>query len=203
LKIFKNIQISTTLKKEMARFAISFFFAWLFSALISDFPYFKKLIIQDFGLDALLTNLTVNLTESILNLFGFSTFTNGNFLQIAGTPGIIFEYGCLGFRELAFFVVFIALQFGKFKHKAWYIPSGIILLILLNTIRAVIIALGQYQNPANTDLIHDIISPVIMYPAILFLWIFWISNYGKPPVDDTFLMRLFKRILSFKHQVSP
>jgi len=178
----------------MASFAVSFFFAWLVSALISDFPYFKKLIIQDFGLDSLLTSLSVNLTQTILNLLGFFTYSNNNFLQIEGTPGIIFEYGCLGFRELAFFVVFIALQFGKFKHKAWYIPSGIVLLILLNSIRAVIIALGQYQNPANTDLIHDIISPVLMYPAILFLWIFWISKFGKPPVTDTFYMRLFKRI---------
>ncbi len=186
----------------MARFAVSFFFAWVVSALISDFPYFKKLFIQDFGLDALLTNLSVNLTQTILNILGFFTYSSSNFLQIAGTPGIIFEYGCLGFRELAFFVVFIAMQFGKFKHKALYIPSGIILLILLNIMRAVIIALGQYQNPAHTVLIHDIVSPVIMYPAILFLWIFWITKFGKPPVEDTFFMRLFKRILSFKNQVS-
>jgi exosortase/archaeosortase family protein len=176
---FIKYKLSTPLKKEIARYAISFFFAWLVSALISDFPFFKKLFIQNLGLDNALTNLSVFLTETILNLLGFTTYSIGNFLQISGTPGVIFAFGCLGFREMAFFVVFVLLQFGSWKNKLWYIPSGIILLIFVNILRAVIIALGQYRNPFQTDIIHDIISPILMYPTLLFLWLFWLTTYGK------------------------
>lgn len=174
----KSIKISNKLKKEIVRYAVSFFFAWLISALFSDFSYFRSLI-QSVELDASLTKLLVFLTESLLNIIGFETYSIGSFLKIKGTFGLRFAYGCLGFRELLFFIVFIILQFGKITNKLWYIPSGIILLILLNAIRAAAIAVGQYNSPENTQLIHDIISPVIMYPTIFFLWIFWIKTYGN------------------------
>ena len=172
------IKISKEVKKEIVRYAISFFFAWLVSALISDFPIFRD-VIKSIKLDVIMTNLLVFVTEGLLNLFNLTTYSEGGFLKINGTPGIIFVYGCLGFREVAFFIVFVIFQFGAVKHKIWYIPSGIVLLILLNAIRAAIIAFGQYLNANNTQLIHDIVSPVIMYPAILFLWLFWIRVYGK------------------------
>nr|MDA3892678.1 archaeosortase/exosortase family protein [Salinivirgaceae bacterium] len=178
-KFLKKINISNNLKKEIARYVISFFFAWLVSALISDFPYFKKLLIQSINLDTAFTKLMTGLSKNILNTFGFETFTEGNFIQIIGTPGVIFRYGCLGFRELAFFVVFVALQYGSLKHKAWYIPCGIVLLIVLNTIRALIIIIGQYRDPSQFQIIHDVVSPILMYPAILFLWLFWLNTYGK------------------------
>ena len=174
-----KFKLSNSLKKEIARYAISFFFAWLVSALISDFPFFKKLLIQNLGLDIALTKVSVFFTETALNLLGFATFSSGSFLQILGTPGVKFAFGCLGFREMAFFVVFVLLQFGSWKNKLWYIPTGIVLLIFVNILRAVIIALGQYRNPTQTDMIHDLISPIMMYPTLLFLWLFWLTTYGK------------------------
>lgn len=166
-------------KKEIARYALSFFLAWLVAVLISDFPYFRNIIIS-LKLDVGLTHVLIALTENSFNLLGFETFSQANYLKILDTPGLIFAYGCLGFREMAFFSVFVLFQSGSAKHKLWYIPSGLVLLIVLNVVRAVIIGLGQYNNPANTDLIHDIISPILMYPAILFLWLFWLSTFGKP-----------------------
>lgn len=160
------------------RYAISFFLAWLVSALVSDFPFFRNLI-KSIKLDSELTNLMIFTTEGLLNIFGFATSSNGNFLTIIGAPGVTFAYGCLGFRELSFFIVFIIFQSGEFKHKAWYIPSGIVLLILLNVIRVVIIVWQQYLNPDSFQFVHDTVSPIIMYPAIFFLWIFWVNIFGK------------------------
>ena len=176
--IHKN-RISVSKKKEITQYVISFFFAWLVSALISDFPFFKKLFIQSINLDESLTSFMVFVTESLLNIIGFQTFSEGNFIKIIGTPGVTFSYGCLGFREFAFFLFFIIFQSGKIKNKIWYIPLGVILLITLNVIRVLIIILGQYRNPDQFQLIHDIVSPVIMYPAILFLWLFWLNISRK------------------------
>ncbi len=179
LPTVRRIKISNKLKKEILRYTISFFFAWLVSALISDFPYFKNLIIKSIGLDKDLNNLTIFLIESILNIFGFPTFSQGNFIKIVGANGLTVAYGCLGFRELAFFVIFILLQTGSCKNKLWYIPSGVILLILMNVIRIVIIAIVQYNSPENTDKTHEFISPALMYPTILFLWLFWLTKFGN------------------------
>ncbi len=183
---FKKItktKLTTSKKKEIARYAVSFFFAWLISALISDFPFFKKVFIQSIHLDEGFNSFMVFITEFLLNLLGLQTYTEGNFLKIIGTPGVSFSYGCLGFRELAFFIVFVVFQFGQAKHKLWYIPVGVTLLIVLNIIRIFIIILGQYRNPEQFKIIHDIVSPVIMYPTILFLWLYWLKTYGKQTHD--------------------
>ena len=174
----KSINISKKLKKEIARYAISFFFAWLVSALIGDFPFFRD-IIKSFKLDTALIKLMIVSTDSIFHILGFATYSHGIYLSIDGVHKVGLAYGCLGFRELSFFIVFVIFQFGKLRHKAWYIPLGVVLLIFLNIIRIVIIVWGQYLNPNNFQVIHDIVSPLIMAPAILFLWLFWVIVYGK------------------------
>lgn len=118
-------------------------------------------------------------SKFILSLVNIDSEIIGTHLKTHGSAGVIYEYGCLGFRELAFFVVFIALQNGHFKNKIWYIPSGIIILTILNLIRIVIIIIGQHKDQDLFHPLHDIVSPIIMYPAILFLWLFWLSKYGK------------------------
>ncbi len=175
INIFK---ISDKLKKEIILYIISFFFAWAVSALFSDFPFFRN-IIKTLGINSLLTIIEVNTTKFILIIFNFDVFTQSNFLKISGTQGIIFAYGCLGIREYLFFIVFIIFQTGKFINKLWYIPLGTLLLMFINIIRAAFIAYGQYKNPTHTQLIHDVVSPLLMYPSIFVLWIVWLSKYSK------------------------
>jgi len=175
----KKINISDKLKKEITRYAISFFFAYLFATLISDFPFFKSILIQSINLDTILTKISISSTAKILKLFNLQIFIDGNFLQIKNTPGVIFAYGCLGFRELSLFVFFIIFQTGSWKNKLWYIPTGISLLITLNILRATIITLGQYKYPLHFNKIHNLVSPIIMYPAIIFLWLFWLNTYSE------------------------
>jgi exosortase/archaeosortase family protein len=175
---FNILKISKNLKKEIILYIVSFFFAWAISALFSDFPFFRD-IIKSLGVDSLLTIIEVGLTKFILLLFNFDVFTQDNFLKILGTQGVIFTYGCLGMREYLFFIVFIVFQKGKVINKLWYIPAGTLFLILFNAIRAAFIAYGQYKNPTYTQLIHDVVSPLLMYPAIFILWIIWLNVYSK------------------------
>lgn len=190
--IFSHIR----LVREIIRYVFSFFFAWLFSALVSDFPFFKHLLIQSIGLDAKLLSLQIYITEKLLNSLGYITFSNNDFLQIIDTKGIIFGYGCLGIRQLSLFLIFIILQYGKWKNKIWYIPIGIILIISLNTIRAAIIAISQVYYPDKSIFVHDLASPILMYPTILFLWIFWVVKFGKPTEKSILIVPLIKKTSS-------
>lgn len=191
----KKIKISDTLKEEIVRYAISFFFSWLIAALISDFPFFRNIIIA-IGLDHWMTNLILFISEHSLNAFGLFTHSQGNIMRITGTPGIRLDYGCLGFRQLAFFIVFVLLQFGRFKHKIWYLLSGIIFLICLNIFRITFVAYSQYIDPNVAQEVHDLASPILMYPSILFLWIFWVVKFGKPTAESFLILPLIKKISS-------
>ncbi len=176
IHIYKSISLK--LKRSFLRFFLSFFLAWIITVILNDLPYFSNLI-QQTNIDILLRNLLVLITETILNTFGFTTFSQGKFLQIIGSSGIRFEYSCLGIRHIVLFTIFIICYFGKAKHKLWFVPAGIILLILINAIRAVIISIGQYINENATGIVHDISTPILMYSTILALWIFWINMHTK------------------------
>lgn len=178
LRFIKHIKPSKEYIKEIVRYAISFFFAWLVSALISDFPYFRGLIVQ-LKIANFFTLITTHGTNLILKLFNYQTEITFNTLAIKGTAGVIILYGCLGIRQFAFVVVFVLLQSGRYANKLWYIPLSIFVLYVLNCIRIAIIAFWQTINPNEVQKVHDITSPFIMYPAILFLWIFWLNKYGK------------------------
>lgn len=177
-RILNNLNISTKLKKEITRYVISFFFAWLISALISDFPFYKNAIIQ-IKIADFLTFATIHSSQFLLELFQLKTQLIGNHLKIEGTPGVLLVYGCLGLRHFAFLIVFVLLQTGKLINKLWYIPLGVLILFLLNSFRIALIAYWQTHNMYESQLIHDVASPFILYPAILFLWIFWLDKFGK------------------------
>jgi len=173
-----KIKISEKIKREIVRYAVSFFFAWLISSLISDFPFFIKKI-KTLNIDTLLTEYYIYILDSFFSLFNINTYSNSNFFMIINTKGIQLTYGCLGLREFAIFIIFIFLQYGKLKIKIIYITVGTIILLLLNNIRLIILSYIQYISDKDIQQIHDIISPIIMYPTILFLWFLWLNKYSK------------------------
>lgn len=173
--------VSTKTKNEFKRFVLSFVLAWICSIILNDIPIILNTI-KTSGIHAFMQTLQVNLTAHTLQTLGFKTYSHANFLNILGTPGVRFEYGCLGFRHFSIFVFFILFHYGNILHKIWYSLLGIFILILTNILRASIICIGQYQNANNTELIHNIATPVFMYPTILFLWLIWISSFGRPKI---------------------
>ncbi len=154
--------------------------------IINDFPFFSNLLKQT-NVDLHLQNILVLLTKNILNLIGFTTFSQGKFLQIIGSSGIRFEYSCLGIRHIILFTTFILCYFGKIKNKLFFIPFGILILIIINAFRAVIISIGQYIDESATGIVHDISTPILMYTTILILWIYWINMHLKAKVTNQFL----------------
>jgi exosortase/archaeosortase family protein len=175
---YKNIKLSNKIKKEIVYYAISFFFAWLISAFISDFPFFIKKI-KLLNIDSFFTNIYLSVLDFTFSKFGFITHINNNLFNINNTNGIILTYGCLGLREFVFFSIFIFFQHGKFITKVLYTTGGVVILFLLNNIRLIIITYSQYIYPNNVKEVHDIVSPLIMYPIILFFWLYWLNKYSN------------------------
>ncbi|PKP11571.1 MAG: hypothetical protein CVU09_01705 [Bacteroidetes bacterium HGW-Bacteroidetes-4] len=196
MPLFKSInrlKLSDSLIKEILQYLFSFSIAWVIASLFSDFPFFSQPI-ENSGFTEYYRDFLMGLTNQQLHGLGHQTFWYGNTLGIEGTAGLIFAYGCLGYRILLFFVVFIVFQFGSFFHKIWYLLLGIFLITWINSLRVVIIALGQFHNPDYTVLIHDTVSPVLMYPLLLALWLIWLKIFGKVPETETMLYKIVKFI---------
>lgn len=177
--IVNKLNLSIILFKEIKRFIIAFFCAWFCTILINDF-LFVHINIESTGFIKLLTKLIVSSTESIINFIGFETYSNFKHLRILQTPGVRFELDCLGLRPLTIFFIFILAYYGNFWKKFPYIILGFFFLNLANVIRSVIIVISQIKHADNFQVIHDVTSPIFMYPTILFLWLIWISSFGKP-----------------------
>lgn len=193
LKSINRLQLSDSLIKEILQYLFSFTVAWAIASLFSDFPFFAKPI-ENSGFTEYYRDFLMGLTNQQLHWMGHQTYWYDTTLGIDGTAGLIFAYGCLGYRILLFFAVFIVLQFGSFIHKIWYLILGIFLITWVNSLRVVIIAVGQFHNPEYTVLVHDTVSPALMYPLLLALWLVWLRTFGKVPKTDTLLYKMAKFI---------
>lgn len=175
IKVFNIAQsLPLKLKRSFLRFFLSFSISIIFTILLFDFTSIKE-VIEKFQIDQFLQYLLVSLTEHLLNLFRFNTYSEGKFLQILGQPGVIFEYGCLGIRHFVIFSVFIACYYGHVFYKIIYIITGNLILIIANVLRATLINIIQYFNNDLTQLAHDLATPIFMYTSILILWFIWVN----------------------------
>lgn len=188
-----RLKLSDSLIKEILQYLFSFTVAWVIASLFSDFPFFAEPI-ENSSFTLYYRDFLMGLTNQQLHWLGHQTFWFDTTMGIEGTAGLIFAYGCLGYRIILFFVVFIVLQFGSFFHKIWYLLLGIFLITWINSLRVVIIAIGQFQKPDYTVLVHDTVSPILMYPLLLALWIVWLKTFGKVPETDTLLYKIVKFI---------
>ena len=74
--------------------------------------------------------------------------------------------------------LFLMLIFpGPWKHKAWYIPLGLIIVEFTNVARVVGIALFLVHFPNDFELAHDVIFKIMFYLVIFLMWMIWVERF--------------------------
>ena len=179
--IFKK---NRTLFIQIFRFIIAFAIGLILSVLFSEIDPFKSFIKNSF-ISNYLTKTLVTTTNFFLYLFGFETNIQNNFVQIPNTSGVIFVFSCIGIRHMIFFAGFIFSYYGKIINKIWYILTGFIILIILNSFRASIICITQFYYPNYFDIVHYYFTRIVMYFGIFILWMIWIRFFGTKKVEST------------------
>ena len=162
---------------QVFRFIIAFLIGLILSVLFSEIEPFKSYI-KSTSIPHYITKSLINSTNFILNLFGFDTYVQNNFIQIKGTIGVKFVYSCIGIRHMTFFAGFILSYYGKLLNKVWYILVGFIILNCLNSFRASVICLTQFYYPEYTEFIHYYFTRIVMYVGIFLLWMIWIRFFA-------------------------
>ena len=146
--------------------------------------YYLMLIVfysEDFIVNGqLLAYALLSAGRYFINLLGYDTLLIGRTLR-SEQAALYMDDSCVGINLIFLFAVFILLMPGSLKHKIWFIPAGIIFIIIYNITRIVLIFLslvhneGEYLLPVE---IHDIYT----YPVLLFtffMWVIWINKFAK------------------------
>ena len=132
-----------------------------------------------------MTHLVSKQSEALLNTFGYDVevlphpnepsmklILNGKYLAR------IIE-GCNAVSVIILFVSFIIAFSGKLKTTFFYLLSGSVLIYIVNLIRIVILSLGLYHYPEQSEFLHTVVFPGIIYGMVFLLWIFWVNRFSK------------------------
>lgn len=148
--------------------------------------YFLWVLLYDFvleppqTLDAYLNFRVAHEAALILKLFGYQAGTtpgiHQTIVQINTTDMVGVGNPCNGLELFVLFAGFVISFPGKYIQKLWFIPSGIILIHLINSIRAALLALIQYTHPEFLDFNHHYTFTVVVYLFIFYLWIYWANK---------------------------
>ena len=127
----------------------------------------------------------VFLAEGMLRAIGFDLVDFSqidgqwrNHMAIVNTPGVTIGAPCDGIVLFALFVVFVVAFPGPWKHRAWFIPSGLFIIHLLNAMRVAALTIIVYWNEKWLSFNHDYTFTIVVYSVVMVLWWWWINGFS-------------------------
>lgn len=115
------------------------------------------------------------IVEDVLN---YNISTEGNTIFI--DKGYVAVLGsCSGLKQFYQWTVLMLLFPGPWKHKLWFIPSGIIVINIVNILRIVILSLIVVYWPQQWDFIHEWVLRPFFYVVIFAMWVIWVEKVRK------------------------
>lgn len=126
----------------------------------------------------------IQAAESTLQLIGFKTFTvmqdrDVQVVGIDGSNGVWVGSNCNAISLFNLFISFIIAYPGKWKHKFWFIPSGILIIHTLNILRVVALAIISFKAPQSLQFNHTYTFTFLVYSFILYFWMIWANRISK------------------------
>jgi exosortase family protein XrtF len=125
-------------------------------------------------------DLTLSLSQNILELLGYVVFTDGlRLIGIEGTSGLWIGDSCNAITLCALFSGFIIAYPGNTKRKILFCLAGITSIFLLNVLRVVILAIVDTYSRSLTEFNHNYTFMIVFYGFIFFLWYLWVNKYSQ------------------------
>lgn len=156
---------------------ILFGFHFLYSALIND-----QLMIS--GLEDLYVFLRKGLylhsAWIVEHLFGYEFAREGDAMVFASGGSIVVNESCSAVKWFAHFLVLMLLFPGPWKHKAWFIPAGLLVTHIVNIIRVAGLAVVFVNRPDYFDFFHDYVFRPFFYLILFLMWVVWVEWFYLP-----------------------
>lgn len=130
-------------------------------------------LITEEMLHAMGTVVFLNAKWLVTGLFGIQANIVGQIIYMPDGGGVAVDGSCSGLKQMLQFALLILLLPGPWKHKAWFIPAGILLLHAVNVLRVFGLCLVMLWDPTDFDFFHDSLFRPLFYVVIFGLWLFW------------------------------
>ena len=86
---------------------------------------------------------------------------------------------CASLKQWLHWLFLMLLFPGPWKHKAWYIPAGLVIIEWTNVVRicGILMMQMQWPGPKTFHIAHDYIFKVFFYLVIFLMWVLWVEKF--------------------------
>lgn len=123
-------------------------------------------------------------TNQLLQLLGYQLippnmgFQDIRVVGIDGTHGLWIGIPCNGITLFALFTGFIIAFPGPIRHKAWFIPVGLVAIHLFNLIRILSLCIVLKYFPDSLAFNHTYTFTIFVYSFVFLLWLIWVLKFA-------------------------
>lgn len=132
-------------------------------------------------------------TWTLEHVFDIDFFTSDRTIAFFNNEGtyshVTVAPECTSLKQWLHWIFLMLIFPGPWKHKAWYIPLGLVIIEFTNVVRVVGIALFLRHYPHDFALAHDGIFKIMFYVVIFLMWMIW---------NDYFHHKKSKNVISTK-----
>lgn len=151
------------------------YLAWFFG--------YEQWLAVDGRLDAVLCHHIAAASVGLLRTVGFVAALAGpglNLVLMSGEPSVIVGAPCDGLVLYALFGGFVLAFPGPWPRKAWFIPSGVLLIWVLNVLRVAALAVNHHYSHETVAFNHHFTFTFVVYGVIFGLWMCWVRRLAVP-----------------------
>lgn len=135
-------------------------------------------------LDQVFIRKLITLCIIILEGLNYKTFASKDIndfqvFGIDGSGGVWIGSACNGITLIFLFAVFVVAYPGKLITKLWFIPTGVLLIFIINIIRIIALTLIANSYPQHLDFNHTYTFTFIAYSVVFGLWMLWVNKFSS------------------------
>lgn len=166
------------LKNPLLRFLFFGTTAYILWYILYEFVLRSKTHFDEWVVHNIVKGVELFLTSLGYSLISYEDPIWKLHVGIEGSLGVTVGAPCDGIVLFALFAIFIIAFPGPVKHKAWFVPVGIVGIHLLNILRVAALAIIVDINPDWLAFNHDYTFTILVYSAVIGLWYLWIQKYS-------------------------
>ena len=125
------------------------------------------------------------------HVFGIDITTVSEIRQIIAQSkegrlvGIVIAPECASLKQWLHWLFLMLIFPGPWKHKAWYIPAGLVIIEWTNIVRICGILLMEIQWGAKVfHIAHDYVFKVFFYFIIFLMWVLWVEKFKNKKTTE-------------------
>lgn len=103
---------------------------------------------------------------------GFVTYDKDGGLVALGVAPV-----CSSLKQWCHWLFLMLIFPGPWRHKAWYIPAGLLVIELTNVIRVCGIFLSMVYFPGSYGFAHNYVFKFFFYFVIFLMWVLWVEKF--------------------------